>query len=123
MPRKKHTEIERNIIADVSKNLKNILSRKGITQRKLAELTNLSQSVISDIVVGNVLISHGNLEKISQALKIEKSLINSSFSDSSKILDIENLMGYDFMYKNVRLSEEQKKIMVGMLVQIFDFPR
>ena len=124
MPRKKHTEIEKNIMIDVSKNLKNILSRKGMTQRELAERAQLSQSSISDILIGNVLISPGNLEKISKALNVEKSLIDSSMaSNLSNILDIENLINYDFVYKGIVLNEEQKKIMLKLLVSMIDFPK
>ncbi len=79
MARKKYAEIEKNIIAIVSVNLREILEAKGMPQSKLAEITGLATSTIGDYVTGKTLISPGNLQKIADALGVKKSDIDSTF--------------------------------------------
>lgn len=78
MARSKYTEVEQNMIKDISNNLKRILELKGITQTELSDKSGLSTSTISDYVNGRTLISPGNLQKIADALNVLKQDINTS---------------------------------------------
>jgi len=82
MARSKYTEVEIGMIKDISINLKQILHLKGVSQTELSDKTGLSTSTISDYVLGKTLMSPGNLQKISDALNIPKSDINSSLKKS-----------------------------------------
>ena len=78
MARSKYTEVELGMIKDIAANLKRILHLKGVNQTELSDRTGLSTSTISDYVLGKTLMSPGNLQKISDALNVPKSDINSS---------------------------------------------
>lgn len=56
----------------LSENLKKIRKEKGITQKKLAELSNVRQSTISTIERGQM-PKTGTLEKIAKALGVKVS--------------------------------------------------
>jgi transcriptional regulator with XRE-family HTH domain len=73
MARRKYTEVEKNIIKEVSENLKRIIQRRGITQKYIADKTGLSTSTVGDYINGRTLIPPGNLELISNALEVQKS--------------------------------------------------
>lgn len=79
MARSKYTEVELNMIKDISVNLKRILFLKGTSQTELSEKAGLSTSTISDYVLGKTLMSPGNLQKIADALMVLKSDINTAF--------------------------------------------
>ncbi len=82
MARKKYSEFEKQMMKDTGNNLKNILREKGIQQKELSEFTGLAQSTISDYINAKTLISPGNLQIIADALKVNKSSIDSSFKMS-----------------------------------------
>jgi transcriptional regulator with XRE-family HTH domain len=81
MARKKHTEIEIEITKNVARNIKRILDRQNISQKELAEKTNLATSTISDYVNARTLISPGNLQKVADALNVSKSDIDPSIGE------------------------------------------
>lgn len=63
--------------------VKELLEEKGITQKKLAELSRVRESTISDIVRGTrTVINFEHLGKIATALEI---------SDIRKIIDLEEI--------------------------------
>jgi len=52
--------------------VKELLEQKGITQKKLAEMANMRESTISDIVRGTrTVINFEHLAKIASALEVE----------------------------------------------------
>lgn len=79
MARSKYTEVELDMIRDMSDNLKKILLLRGLNQTNLSDSTGLPRSTISDYVSGRTLISPGNLQKIADALNVPKSDINTAF--------------------------------------------
>lgn len=88
MARKKYTEVEQQLIKDISINLKRLLIMKGVMQLELSEKTGLATSTISDYVNGKTLISAGNLQKISFALKVPKGDIDPTFSGAQDFKNI-----------------------------------
>jgi repressor LexA len=80
--RKKYTDVERRLMIDMAENLSKVLIRKGISQRALAELTGLSTSAISDYINAKTLMSPGNVQLVSSALKVNKSDIDPTFRGS-----------------------------------------
>lgn len=78
MARRKYTAYEKNIMMDISNNLKRILSLRGITQTSLADKCDLSTSTVGDYYHGRTLISPGNLQKVADALGVAKSDIDTS---------------------------------------------
>jgi repressor LexA len=68
---------------EISYNLKKILKDRGITQLKLSEMSGISKSTLSDYINCRTLINPGNVEKLSNALNIEKSKIDPSFKTSN----------------------------------------
>lgn len=73
MARKKFTDYEIKLMKEISINLKKIIMLKGITQLELSERTGIASSTISDYVNGRTLMSMGNLQILSDTLKISKS--------------------------------------------------
>lgn len=73
LARKKFTEYEIGLMKEISVNLKKILLLKDITQLEMSERTGIASSTISDYVNGRTLMSMGNLQLISDTLKIAKS--------------------------------------------------
>lgn len=63
---------------DISKNLKSILLRKGLSQKKLSEITELSTSAISDYINENSLMSPSIIQLIAEALNVKPREISSS---------------------------------------------
>ena len=88
MARSKYTEVELDMIKDISVNLKWILHLRGISQTDLSNKTGLSTSTISDYVLAKTLMSPGNLQKISDALNIPKTDINSSLKKAQSYRSI-----------------------------------
>ncbi|MEK4251577.1 helix-turn-helix domain-containing protein [Paenibacillus sp. FSL W7-1287] len=80
--RARYSDIDKNIMEVTSRNLKKLLQRKKLTQKALADMTGLSTSSISDMVTGKTLISPTNLEKVSNCLKVDKSVIMHNAKDS-----------------------------------------
>lgn len=67
----------------VKLHVKELIEEKGITQKKLAEMSGIRESTISDIVRGSrTVINFEHLGKIATALDIE---------DIRKIIDLERL--------------------------------
>lgn len=60
-----------SITKDFGNNLKKIRLSKGITQEKLAALSKLHRTYISDVERGNKNVSLNNIEKISKALGVD----------------------------------------------------
>jgi repressor LexA len=86
--RSKYTEVELGMIKDISINLKRILHLKGTSQTELSDKTGLSTSTISDYYLGKTLMSPGNLQKISDALNVPKSDINSTLKKAQTFKSI-----------------------------------
>lgn len=84
MARSKYTEVEREIINGIAKNLKKYLELRGFNQTELSEKTGLSTSAISDYVNGRTMCSPGNLQKMADALGVQKSDIDSSSFKKAK---------------------------------------
>lgn len=80
--RKKYSEVERQLMKEMAFNLKRILTLKGISQKELAEMTDLSTSAISDYINAKTLMSPGNVQVISDALDVKKSDIDPTFRGS-----------------------------------------
>jgi len=59
-----------SIIKKFGQNLKKIRTEKGISQERLAFISKLHRTYISDVERGNRNISLINIEKIAKALKI-----------------------------------------------------
>lgn len=78
MARKKYSSYEKDIMQAVSGNIKRILTSRGMTQAKLADLCDLPTSTIGDYYHGKTLISPGNLQKIADALGVPKSIIDTT---------------------------------------------
>ncbi|WP_225596345.1 S24 family peptidase [Mycolicibacterium fortuitum] len=85
MARKKYTEVERDLIKGIAKNLRTIIKRKGLTQKELAEGTDLSTSVISDYLNEKTLATPGSIQKIADFLKVSKSEIDPTFQPKVNI--------------------------------------
>ncbi len=83
MARKKYTEVEHKIMKNVADNLKKFLKNKNMSQKELAELTELATSTISDYINAKTLISPGNLQLIADVLNVPKSSIDSSLSQNN----------------------------------------
>jgi repressor LexA len=88
MARSKYTDVEKNMIKDISVNLKRLLTLKGMSQTELSVATGLSVSTISDYARGKTLLSPGNLQKIADALNVLKQDINSRLMDTPSISPI-----------------------------------
>ncbi|GIO33095.1 LexA repressor [Paenibacillus albilobatus] len=83
MARKKYTEVEKDLMKGIAKNLRMILTRKGLSQKELAEGTELSTSVISDYLNEKTLATPGSIQKIADFLKVSKSEIDPTFKSNS----------------------------------------
>lgn len=59
-----------NLIEIVSKNIRYYRNKLGISQEKLAELSNLHRTYIGSVERGERNLSLNNIEKIARALKI-----------------------------------------------------
>lgn len=86
MARSKYTSYEKDIMKTVSNNLKKILASKGMTQVRLAELSDLPTSTVGDYYQGNILISPGNLQKIADALGVAKSDIDTTLRGEQDLI-------------------------------------
>ena len=86
MARSKYTSYEKDIMKTVSNNLKKILASRGMTQVRLAELSDLPTSTVGDYYQGNILISPGNLQKIADALGVAKSDIDTTLRGEQDLI-------------------------------------
>ncbi|MEK5160725.1 S24 family peptidase [Paenibacillus sp. FSL R5-0527] len=85
MARKKYTEVEKELMKGIAFNLRAILKRKGLTQKELAEGTELSTSVISDYLNEKTLATPGSIQKIADYLKVSKAEIDPTFQSKNNI--------------------------------------
>lgn len=83
MARNKYTEVERELMKSIARNLKKVLWEKGLYQKDLCDLTGLATSTVSDYINARTLISPGNLQIIADALDVQKSQIDSSLGINS----------------------------------------
>ncbi|MFE9279387.1 LexA family protein [Streptomyces griseoincarnatus] len=83
MARKKYTDVERDLMKGIAQNLRLILVRKGLSQKDLAEGTELSTSVISDYINEKTLATPGSIQKIADFLKVNKSEIDPTFKSNT----------------------------------------
>lgn len=88
MARKKYSDYEKKLIKNTAENLKRIIKEKRFQQKELSDITGIAQSTISDYVNGRTLILPGNLQKIADALSVNKSDIDSSFSGQEEALKV-----------------------------------
>jgi len=86
MAREKYSSYEKDIMRAVSKGIQQILTSRGMTQAKLADLCDLPTSTISDYYHGKTLISPGNLQKIADALGVPKSAIDTTLRGESDLI-------------------------------------
>ncbi|OBZ08250.1 hypothetical protein A7975_27250 [Bacillus sp. FJAT-26390] len=63
-------------MSDIAENLKSILKRKGISQKELAEMTDISTSTISDYITAKRLMAPSITQSIAEALKVDASEIS-----------------------------------------------
>lgn len=82
MLRKKYSDVEKNLMKDMAHNLKSVLNKEKVSQKDLADITGLSTSAISDYVNAKTLMSPGNVQIISDALGVPKSVIDPTFRGS-----------------------------------------
>mgnify|MGYP006277979073 CR=1 FL=1 len=61
-----------NICLKFGKNLQKIRKERGLSQEKLAELTDLHRTYISDVERGKRSISLNNISKLAKALNIDE---------------------------------------------------
>jgi repressor LexA len=79
---------------EIAVNLKKVLREKGLSQKDLSELTELSTSAISDYVNAKTLMAPSILQIVAGALKVKASDINSALKsvDSTSVdLEIVNI--------------------------------
>lgn len=121
MARRKFSEVERNLMKGIAENLRQIIEKRGWSQKDLADKAGLSTSVISDYLNEKTLATPGSLQMMSDALNIPKGDIDPSFRDlvreSSVVyntsrelsdLPIEDLIKRQLTYKGHKLTEDQK---------------
>ena len=73
--------------------IKDLIEEKGISQKKLAEMSNVRESTVSDIVRGNrTVINFDHLAKIAEALEIE---------DISKLIKIVKIDWYLLLLNSI----------------------
>lgn len=133
--RKKYTEVEKVLMSEMAKNLKGILEKKEISQKKLSEMTGLSTSAISDFTIGKTLMSPSNLQLICDALGVAHGDIDPTFRGSQQIkesspqfltgealnsLPIENLHIHNLTRNGKPLTEDQKKRLQQILQSAAD---
>ncbi len=87
--RKKYSDVERKLMLDIGHNLRKTLETKRISQKELADLTGLSTSAISDYITAKTLMSPGNVQLISDMLKVKKSDIDPSFRGTITLEDLQ----------------------------------
>ncbi|WP_421136152.1 LexA family protein [Staphylococcus warneri] len=80
MPRKRITDVERGIMKDIALNLSNILKKKGISQKKLSEMTGISTSAISDYINAKTLMTPSIIQTVADALNVEAKEISESLT-------------------------------------------
>lgn len=61
--------------------VKEAIEERGITQKKLAEMSGIRESTVSDIVRGRTVINFEHLSKIAEALEV---------SDITELIDFES---------------------------------
>lgn len=85
--RRRITEYEKDIMKDIAVNLKNILKQKGLSQKDLSELAEMSTSAVSDYVNAKTLMAPSILQMVASALKVKASDINSALKsvDSTSV--------------------------------------
>ncbi|MFD1179528.1 LexA family protein [Paenibacillus puldeungensis] len=83
MARKKYTEVERELMKGIAINLRALLKRKGLSQKDLAEGTDLSTSVISDYLNEKTLATPGSVQKMADFLKVNKGEIDPTFQSKA----------------------------------------
>ena len=90
-------------------NIKNLRKRKGLTQKQLAEMCDLSESMISNLESGKKLPSFETLLKLAEALECS----TSDIIDNKKIPitegDGQNLLDLS------QLNKEQRKLIEDVL--------
>lgn len=84
--RRRYTAYEKEIMKNISANLKRILMSRGMTQARLAELCDLPASTVGDYYHGRTLPPPGNLQKIADALGVAKSDIDTSLRGKSNLI-------------------------------------
>ncbi|WP_438349901.1 helix-turn-helix domain-containing protein [Paenibacillus sp. FA6] len=70
---------------EIAKNLRGLIKTRGLTQIRLAELSGISKSTLSDYLNSNTLINVGNVEKIAEVLGVDKSEIDPSFATTKSL--------------------------------------
>lgn len=129
MARKKYTEFEKEIMIKSARNLKEILNRKGVSQKSLADGIGLSTSVISDYVNAKTLITPGSLERIAAFLKVDTTEIYSAFNNEknsnarsleSDTFDIEKMAEGVLEFRGRVLTEEEKEKYLMMTRALFE---
>ncbi len=97
---------------DISQRLKELRKQQNISQYKLAKLSNVSQSFISDIEAGKKTITIKFLKKLCTALNISLSDFFIEEKDTSQIPeDILVLMN-----KARSLTPEQRRIIIRFII-------
>lgn len=90
MARSKLSEFEKNLRTTIAENLRKVT--KGYTQAQLSDMTKIPASTISGYFAERSTIKPGNLQKIADAVGVNKSDIDPRFSDN--LLDKEKQNPY-----------------------------
>ncbi len=91
MDRGQHTKYEMQLRKSIAANLKALLKERGMTQKRLSELTGIPSSTISDYLRAKSLAVPGNIQKIADALGVHKSAIDPSFGTEPILEDVVRL--------------------------------
>jgi len=101
-----------------SKRLKTAMAVKGINQKELSELSNITQPLLSKYEKGKALPNLDNIVKLTQALKIsfEDLFINDEDKIKEKTLSKEQS---EFLEKFSRITDEGHKSIIKELINSF----
>lgn len=89
--RGQHTEYEMKLRNSIANNLRSLLKKRNMTQKALSELTGIPTSTISDYLNTKSLAIPGNVQKMADALNVNKSDIDPSFGPPSTPKEMINL--------------------------------
>lgn len=84
MPRSKYTPQDLENMKNVSNNLRKLISVKGVTQSQLSSKTGIPASTLSGYFNATSLPNAGNLQKMADYFKVQKSDIDPRFKTGFK---------------------------------------
>lgn len=109
MPRNKLSNFDKSLRAQISRNLKKYT--EGLTQYQLSNITGIPVSTLSGYFAMRSTPSAGNIQKIADALHVNKSDIDPRFSND--LLKNENQMDSELTYRDEREIESDLEDMMN----------